>query len=152
MSTRALVDEDPPSTPSQVATRLGYAGLLPFMGGALLIWLVLPEAHPYATLAMSAYAAVIISFLGGIHWGLAMRHADPPAALLVWGVVPSLVAWLAVMMPPESGLVSQGVMLLICYAADRQLYGSHGAAPWVLLRFRVSAMAALSCFIGAAGA
>ena len=44
---------------------------------------------------MSAYAALIVSFLGGIHWGLAFRHTEPPLALLAWGVVPSLVAWVA---------------------------------------------------------
>lgn len=145
------------SSTSPTALRLGYAGLIPFVGGALLVWLVQPdaqppEAHPFVVLSLSAYAAVIISFLGGIHWGLAMRHSEPPAALLWWGVVPSLVAWVAVMMPPEGGLVIQGLMLLACYAVDRRLYPGQGAAPWLVLRFRLSAVAAFSCFIGAAGA
>jgi hypothetical protein len=143
---------DTGSNPSALARRLGHAGLVPFVSGAVLVWLVRPEAHPYVTLALSAYAAVIISFLGGIHWGLAMRHAEPPLDLLTWGVVPSVVAWLAVMMPPESGLVVQGVMLLVCYAMDRRLYPAHGVAHWLTLRFRLSTLAALSCFIGAAGA
>ena len=145
------------SAPSVVAQRLGYAGLIPFVAGALLVWLVQPdaqppEAHPFVVLALSAYAAVIISFLGGIHWGLAMRHTQPPPSLLVWGVVPSLVAWVAVMMPPEGGLVIQSLMLIACYAVDRRLYPAQGAAPWLVLRFRLSAAGALSCFIGAAGA
>jgi hypothetical protein len=139
--------------PGPVAARLGYAGLLPFVAGALLVWLVHPDAHPYVSLALSAYAAVIVSFLGGIHWGLAMaRTGGPPTALLAWGVVPSLVAWLAVLMPPASGLVIQGLMLVATYAVDRRLYPAQGAAPWLLLRFRLSAVAALACFIGAAGA
>lgn len=138
--------------PSPLAQRLGYAGLLPFVLGALLIWVVLPEAHPYVTLALSAYAAVIISFLGGVHWGLAMRQDTPTATPLIWGVVPSLLAWTAVMMVPASGLVIQGLVLLICYFVDRRLYPVQGVAAWLLLRFRLSAVAALSCFIGAAGA
>lgn len=147
---RAAAGGDPPSA---AARRLAWAGLLPFAGGALLVWLVHDDVRPYATLALASYAAVIISFLGGIHWGLAMRHGDDaPTALLVWGVVPSLVAWLAVMMPPASGLVIQGLMLVVCYAVDRRLYPAHGAAAWLLLRFRLSASAALACFIGAAGA
>jgi hypothetical protein len=140
------------SGPSPLALRLGYAGLMPFVAGGLLVWLVLPEAHPYVTLALSAYAAVIISFLGGIHWGLAMRQATPAAASLLWGVVPSLLAWTAVMMVPASGLVIQGLVLLACYFVDRRLYPAQGAAAWLVLRFRLSALAALSCFIGAAGA
>jgi hypothetical protein len=139
-----------PSPPAW-AERLGHAGLVPFVAGALLIWLVWPEAHPYATLALSAYAATIVSFLGGIHWGVAMRLATPPPSLFVWGVVPSLVAWAAVMMPPSAGLVVLGAMLVACYGVDRRVYPQQGLGRWLTLRFRLSAVAALSCFIGAAG-
>ena len=61
-----------PYTPplSDTARLLGHLGLLPFVGGAALVWVVNAEAQPYATLALAAYAAVIVSFLGGIHWGL----------------------------------------------------------------------------------
>ena len=70
--------------PPPFALRLGYAGLIPFLGGALLVWLVWPQMpmHAYATMALSAYAAVIVSFLGGIHWGIAFREAEPPPSLL----------------------------------------------------------------------
>jgi hypothetical protein len=142
--------------PSPLALRLGHAGLLPFAAGAVLVWLVQPDAHPdehaFVVLALSAYAATIVSFLGGIHWGLAMRHA---AALtpshLLWGVVPSLLAWVALMMRADAGLVVQGAVLLACYAVDRRLYPGAGTAAWLSLRFRLSAVAALCCFIGAAG-
>lgn len=134
------------------ARRLGAAGLLPFVAGALLVWLVRDqEAHAFVAQALSVYAALILSFLGGIHWGLAFRHAEPPTPMLLWGVLPSLVAWPAVLMPPWSGLVVHGVMLLACYAVDRRLYPAEGLARWLTLRFRLSAVAALCCFIGAAG-
>ncbi len=137
--------------PSVLALRLGYGGLLPFVLGAALMWIVRPDAHPYVALALSAYAAVIVSFLGGIHWGFAFRQMQPDPALLVWGVVPSLVAWVAVVMPPYSGLVLHGVMLIACYLRDRSVYPAEGAAGWLTLRFRLSAVAALCCFVGAAG-
>ncbi len=133
------------------ANALGYAGLLPFVGGAALVWLVQGEAHVYAAMALAAYAAVIVSFLGGIHWGLAMRQPEPPPTTLVWGVVPSLVAWPAVIMPAYAGLVLLGLMLVVSYLVDRRSYPRLGAAPWLVLRFRLSAVAALACFVGAAG-
>ena len=136
---------------SDTARWLGHLGLVPFVLGALLVWVVNAQAHPYATLALSAYAAVIVSFLGGIHWGLALRMTAPPATLFIWGVVPSLVAWLAVMMPPSAGLVVHGAMLLVCYAVDRRIYPVQGAAQWLTLRFRLSTVASFSCFLGAAG-
>lgn len=133
------------------ARRLGYGGLVPFVVGALLVWLVREDAHPYVALALAAYGAVIVSFLGGIHWGLAFRQPEPPVLLLGWGVVPSLVAWLAVLMPPGAGLVILGAMLVGCYAVDRRIYPAQGVAHWLTLRFRLSALAAFCCFIGAAG-
>ena len=142
------------STPGALpltARRLAHAGLVPFVAGALLVWLVREDAHPYVTAALSAYAAVIVSFLGGIHWGLAFRQPEPPTLLLGWGVVPSLVAWLAVTMPPAAGLVIHGGMLVACYAVDRRIYPAQGVGHWLTLRFRLSAVAALSCFIAAAG-
>ena len=137
--------------PGEVAQRLGYAGLLPFVAGALLVWLVRADVHAYAALALSIYAALILSFLGGMHWGLAMRQAQPSTVALVWGVVPSLVAWPAALMPPDAGLALLGLMFIVCYAVDRRLYPAQGVAGWLTLRFRLSAVAALACFLGAAG-
>ena len=137
--------------PGDLARRLGYAGLLPFIGGALLVWLVRADVHAYVALALSSYAALILSFLGGMHWGLAMRQVAPSVAALVWGVVPALVAWPAAMMPPDAGLVVHGLMSIACYLVDRRLYPPQGVAGWLTLRFRLSAVAALACFLGAAG-
>ena len=119
--------------------------------GALLLWLVRPDAHPYVAAALSAYAAVIVSFLGGIHWGLGFRAQPADPSRFVWGVVPSLVAWVAVVMPPYAGLVVHGVMLIVCYGVDRRIYPVQAAAAWLTLRFRLTTVASLSCFIGAAG-
>ena len=150
-----------PDEPPRWARRLGYAGLVPFLLGAALVWFVHPEAHPYTTLALSAYAAAIVSFLGGLHWGLAMRASAVVAAdavenarvnvSLAWAVVPPLVAWPAVMMPPSAGLIVLGVMFIVCYLVDRRVFVAQGLAAWLTLRFRLSAVAALSCFLGAAG-
>jgi hypothetical protein len=137
--------------PGPLARRLALAGLLPFVAGALLVWLVRDEAQVYAALGLSAWAALVCSFLGGIHWGLAMREAQPPVAALAWSVVPAMLAWPAVLMPADAGLVVLGVLLVACYAVDRRLYPRAGAAHWLTLRFRLSAVAALACFIGAAG-
>ena len=67
------------------------------------------------------------------------------------GVLPSLVAWVAVMMPPSAGLVIHALMLVGCYLVDRRVYPLHGLQRWLTLRFRLTAVASLSCFIGAAG-
>lgn len=140
------------SAPPPLALALGYAGLLPFLAGALLTWIVRPDAHPYVTDALAKYAALIAAFLGGMHWGLALRPAgDASSARLGWGVAVMLVAWVAVLMPPYAGLALLGALLVACYLVDRRAYAVAGAAGWLTLRFRLSAVAALSCFMAAAG-
>ena len=134
------------------ALRLGYAGLIPFMLGAALVWLANEaDAHVFATTTLAGYGAAIVSFLGGILWGLAFRDASPDPRLLGWGVSASLLAWVAAARPPYAGLVVLGVLLIACYAVDRRLYPQHGVAHWLTLRFRLTAVASLCCFLGAAG-
>lgn len=134
------------------ALRMAKAGMVPFVLGAALVWLVDERAHPYTTLALSAFAALVVSFLGGILWGIGFVHPDAPPGLFVWGVVPSALAWVAVMMPASAGLVLDGVMLVVCYLIDRKVYPVLGLSRWLNLRFRLSTVAALCCFLGAAGA
>ena len=68
---------------------LAYAGLLPFMGLSVLLWLVDPDLHPFVALALAGYGASIVSFLGGIHWGIGFRNAtrmhNAPLFNFGWG-------------------------------------------------------------------
>ena len=140
------------SEPALWVLRLGYAGLAPFVIGALTVWLVSHDLTPFAMLGLAAYAAVIASFLGGIYWGLAMREGQAsPLFPFVWGVVPSLVAAVAVIMPPWAGLVVLGFLLIACYLVDRKQYRLFHMNGWLTLRFRLTVVASLCCFLGASG-
>ena len=128
--------------------RLGYGGLIPFVVLALLI--VTPEAHPYVALALSGYAATITSFLGGIHWGIGLRHNAPQRTFhMVWGVVPSLVSWVAVIMPAYAGLPVFGLILIACYLVDRKTWPEAGLREWMTMRFRLTLVSTLACLLGA---
>ena len=138
----------------QLAHRLAYAGLLPFVLGSLLIWLIGGrdlDQHAFVSLALSAYAGLVIAFLGGIHWGLAFARGLPGRQPLVWGVSAALLGWLGVLMSPYAGLALHGGVLIACYVVDRRVYPQLGAADWLTLRFRLTAVASLSCFLAAAG-
>ncbi|MDP1565966.1 MAG: DUF3429 domain-containing protein [Polaromonas sp.] len=134
--------------PSALARVLGVAGLLPFMAGAAAVWLLGPQDRLPAA-ALLAYAALIASFLGGIHWGLAMRDAPANAAQLLWGVSPSLLGWLAVLLPPRWGLLLAPATLIACYAVDRRLYLRFGLGDWLGLRARLTGVASTCCLLGA---
>jgi hypothetical protein len=151
---------------THLINRLGYAGILPFVALAALMWLVTSELQPFVAIALCGYGATICAFLGGIHWGIAFeeiqaeRMAQPdqdiPSKLangigfhLVWGVVPALVAWIAVVMPAYAGLPVLAVLLMACYAVDRKTWVSPALRPWLTLRFRATVIATLCCLLGA---
>lgn len=91
-------------TPS-AALWLGYAGLLPFFAGALATLPLSGSYRPWGTLLLIGYGAIILSFMGGIHWGTAMMRDDVTKKSLGKSVAPSLVALLAVMVGGAAGLV-----------------------------------------------
>ena len=140
----------PDSEAGVLIQRLGHAGLIPFVVLALLLWIVTPEAHPFVAIALTAYAATVAAFLGGIHWGIGLRHNAPQRKLhMVWGVVPSLVAWVAVIMPAYAGLPLLALLLAACYLVDRKTWPEAGLRDWMTMRFRLTAVATLSCVIAA---
>lgn len=143
-----------PSAPNKLATRLGYAGLIPFVLLAFLLLIVLPDLRPWLTIALTSYAALIATFLGGIHWGIAGSKADDPTSArrsfhLIWGITPSLMAWLALIMPAYAGLPLIAALLVTCYVVDRKTYPQAGWAAWLPMRLRLTVVAVLSCLIGA---
>jgi|SRR5690554_5584668 len=74
------------------AQRLGFAGLLPFIGLALAALLDLWS--PLVIHLFIIYSAVIFSFLGGIHWGLCMQDGDVDhRRALQWSMLPSVAAF-----------------------------------------------------------
>ena len=84
--------------PPKLAVLLGYAGLVPFVGGALGIWVIPLGWRPFVLGALLDFSAVILAFMGAIHWGLAMRaeETDENAKLqLGLSVVPPLLGWAA---------------------------------------------------------
>lgn len=136
-----------------VALWLGYGGLIPFVLLAALVWWLPAPNHIAAAFALSAYGATITSFLGAIHWGLAMREGTQrsPAFHFVWGVVPALLAWIALLLAPVAGLTLLAVVLGLCYAIDRATYAEFRLQHWLRLRLPLSLVAGVSCLAAAAG-
>ena len=147
--------------PGELALKLGYAGLIPFVSGALFVWLLAgphhEEAFNFVVMGLTSYAALVVSFLGGVPWGLIMRQSaggpvlhDRHKRALWTGAAYALAAWIALLMPPHAGLIVMGVLLIACYLSDRKLYPELGVNGWLTLRFRLTTLSSLSCFMAAA--
>jgi hypothetical protein len=82
------------------AAFLGYAGLAPFVLGALGSWVLPLQLATYAASLQIYYAAIILSFLGAVHWGWAVqRDFEAPTtgwAPYIWSTLPAVLSWLIV--------------------------------------------------------
>jgi len=135
----------------QTVSRLGYAGLSPFVLLTGLMWLVDSKLLPFVAIALGGYAATIVSFLGGVHWGIGfMQGPAAPRFHFIWGVVPSLLAWLALLMPALAALPLLGLVLVVCYVVDSKTYPAAGLASQLPMRLHLTVVATLSCVLGAA--
>ena len=111
----------PPRLPP-AAIALGIAGLIPFIAlGIAAVSTADPAQAQRYLLALVGYGAVILAFLGGVHWGFVL-HPELPgglsadarrdAARLGLGVLPSLIGW-AALMPAAFGVPEIGLAVLI---------------------------------------
>lgn len=141
------------SAPPRVVAWLGYGGLLPFV--FLTLASGLDEDHaPLLSNALYAYGAIILSFVGALHWGFAMSlrslNDHQRTAAFIWSVVPALLAWPALLMPP---LLAAPLLLagfVANYLRDRHLDRQAELPAWYLpLRFRLSSVACVCLGIGA---
>jgi hypothetical protein len=126
----------------QLANRLGFSGLIPFVLLSLACWIVHPDWLGYFIKGQLFYGIAILSFLGGLHWGVAlMSHNRPPGEIrmaLIWGVIPSVFAWCS-MIHIGIGFLVQIVGFVVAYQVDKRLYLRYGLPAWFLvLRFRLT--------------
>ena len=86
-----------------LAIILSAGGLIPFFLTGLYAVRANPVAdqyNPAAVLGLISYAAVILSFIGAVHWGFVIEGREEPQerSRLMLGVLPALVGWGAVML------------------------------------------------------
>jgi uncharacterized membrane protein len=140
------------SLPKHVSL-LGYGGLLPFIFLALLI----PFSLDYRTLfeiALVNYGAVILSFVGALHWGLAMTVQDISVEQrrdrFIWNVIPALIAWVATLLPMPLGCLLLVIGLIAHLRQDRQLLRVMSLPAWYMpMRLRLTLVASVCLLLAA---
>ena len=114
------------------AAWLGGLGLLPFLVPALLLWLGPAAGRELAWLALHAYAAVILSFIGAVHWGATLHEADSGRLwrAMGWSVLPALLAWVTLLMPHPQGVALLLLGFAAQYLADRRAAATGRLPVW----------------------
>jgi len=120
---------------------LGLAGAIPFLALAPPIAAGIPiipaDLVANAATLQIGYGAVIASFLGGIHWSMAMASFGKPttqdnADRYIWSVIPALMAWPALVMQPGPGSLVVGSTLGVAYLVDRSFAKRHLLPSWYM--------------------
>jgi hypothetical protein len=136
------------------ARLLGFAGLIPFLGLAFLVEATGAEYKAEILIALRAYGAVILSFLGGIYWGLAIGRPWTQVNI-IWlcvSVVPSLLAWTALLLSAVMGMGLLGLSIAAMVMVDLRSAKAGQAPPWYpALRLPLSVGASVSLFYAALG-
>jgi Protein of unknown function (DUF3429) len=131
---------------------LGAAGVLPFAACAVQIlaaWPLSPRLIGPALYALTLYGAVILSFMGGVQWGMAVAQtpSDADARRFSISVLPAFAAWAGLWLGELRGflLLLAGFVALLVYDlwTVRQ-----GEAPQWYARLRIGLTAAVVACLG----
>lgn len=136
---------------------LGYGGLVPFF--ALAVALLLGSDLPLLENVrldwwLAAYAAIILSFLGAVHWGVALGMQDTLnerelGQLLMFSVVPSVLAWFALLLPIQWALFVLAGLVVFAYVVDALLLFGKLASDYGKMRLHLTVIVTL--LLAAAG-
>jgi hypothetical protein len=137
------------------AAWLGGLGALPFIGLASAMPFLTGGLRSLAADALVAYGATILSFLGGIHWGLAIApqggagRAKLPPRLIV-SVLPSLAAWAALLVADTIGLFILALAVAAMLWVDIRATRAGEAPPWYsTLRIPLTCIVVAALLLGA---
>ncbi len=109
-----------------MAIYMGYGGLIPFIFLALCSYLGF-KSESLLGISVEAwmliYGAVILSFLGAIHWGVAIALNDKLNikeinTLIIYSVLPALLAWLYFLLSLKLALYFLSITILLSYYID----------------------------------
>lgn len=130
---------------------LGYGGLIPFF--VLTVALLMGISPPLLEDGrlgwwLAAYAAVVLSFIGAVHWGVALGMQDrleesELGKLLLFSVVPTLVAWFSLLLPTYLTLFVLAALVVFAYFADSVLLFRKLAPGYGKMRLHLTVIVSL---------
>ena len=118
----------------------GVMGLIPFL---VFCWdLISPGGlmtPSQAMMALNSYAAIILTFIGALWWGLAARmpRSFISNIMMAWSVVPAIFAWVVMLLSPRAALEALIAGFIVQWGLDSVLmYVAAGIMPFWAYRLR----------------
>jgi len=109
---------------NRVAIAGGVLGLVPFWALALAPWWTEGALVAAGWSYLLNYAALILTFVGAIWWGIAVSlpqmalSAGKRSVLFAWSLCPCLLAWFLLMTTPKAALLGMAGLLLLQLLLD----------------------------------
>ncbi len=122
---------------NEIATRnlawaLSLGGFIPFGALSVFMFFAGPETPlfgPFLDIFI-IWSVLILSFLGGIRWGLAIAYPPFDRRSLFLSVVPSIIGWFAVLLPDTYTVLVLLVLFCAHGAWDSFFVNAGNAPPW----------------------
>jgi hypothetical protein len=148
-------DEPTPPFLPRAALRLGFLGLAPLAITALISLSRYADTAHLAAVAFALYAAVLLSFLGGVRCGFEIMRAPsaPGAMRLFFSALPALLGWsLAIFVVLTPGAIGAAAAFAGLFAAqyvwDHRSARDAGAPAWYpVLRQVLTGGAMIICML-----
>jgi hypothetical protein len=119
----------------ELAQWFGYSGLIPFVILTLVIMSGMGYADP-ARLLFDWYSAVILAFMAGVYWPLAIREEGPvnPKRLMSASIIIALWSWFALILPETGRAVAFAVGYIFLYGVDSYVLDDLWTTLYLLMR------------------
>ena len=117
---------------------LGHLGLIPFAFSSLLVWL--PKYNELAQASLTIYAAVILTFIGAVNWGIVIstKSVKNSTAKLIFSIIPALISWILLLTSTIHELLMFAICFLILWWVEQLMMKDLMPNWYIKLRNRLS--------------
>jgi hypothetical protein len=136
------------NTSTAITRPLAFAGALPFVASALLLWAghsFVPVLGSVANIAAS-YGLLILAFMAGVQWGQRLSRVETSLNLFLISNVTALAGWFAyLLLSSRLFFASLAVLFALVLLIDRRLAAEgHVSVDYIRTRTAVSALVVMS--------
>ena len=128
---------------------LSYGGLIPFIATLSGLFLFEGTLRELCLNGYIAYAAVILSFVGAVHWGFILRAKPDNAILLLsLSVLPNLTAWVSLLLTQSLSLLVLLLAFPLLFFYEKVTVLNSLLPDWYMqMRLRLTIIVTLTVFI-----
>lgn len=110
---------------------LACFGMIPFVWAVIVKWLELKTFDDWWQPEYAFfYAAIILSFIGAIHWGRALQISNRLRLTYLYSIIPALIAWYGLMLEQQQAVFV--IAYLLALFADYYLLKPDATLWWYI--------------------